>query len=120
MQIEGMHAAIGLQLADAVRAGGGEFVQPVVTVDDHGRLAAQLAQHARQRLGQRRVINSGQLVSGAGRVSERPEDVEDGALFQFAPRSDCVLHGGMEAGREHETDADCVDAGGDLFRGQVH
>ena len=87
IQLEGDHAPI-LQVAHPVRAAGGQFVQPAVAVHDKGRLPAQLAQHFGQRVGQGRVVHADQLVGGAGRVGQRAEQVEDGALAQFSARPD--------------------------------
>ena len=53
-------------------------------------------------------------------IGERPEDIENSTQFQFPSRADSMFHGRMEAGREHETDADGVNTRGYLFRCQVH
>eukprot|EP00962_Isochrysis_galbana_P027741 scaffold8735_cov129-Isochrysis_galbana.AAC.7 len=45
-----------------------------------------------------------------GGVDERPENIEDSAHTERLAHRDNVLHGRMEAGREHEGDAGLADA----------
>ena len=60
VQREGVHLAV-LQVADAVRPGGGQFVQAARAVHHEGRLPAQLAQHLGHGFGQRRVVDADEL-----------------------------------------------------------
>lgn len=55
----------------------------------------------------------------AGRIRKRAEHVEQGAQAEVAARAGGVLHGTVMGLGEHETDADVVDAAGDLYRRQV-
>jgi hypothetical protein len=50
------------------------------------------------------------LGVGAGRVRERPEDVEDGPRPEFRPGPDDRLHRRVEHGREHEAHVARLDA----------
>ena len=59
----------------------------------------------RQRLDQFYIKHAHDLTAGAGRVRQRPQDVEDRAHAQFAPRTDGVLHRAVQQRREQEADA---------------
>ncbi|MCY1185682.1 hypothetical protein D9M73_264850 [compost metagenome] len=55
----------------------------------------------------------------SGRIRKRAEHVEQGTQPQVATRAGSVLHGRVVALREHEADAQAVDAAGHLGGGQV-
>ncbi len=55
------------------------------------------------------------LALDAGRVRQRPKQVEDGAGAEFDPRRADVLHGRVMRGCEHETDAGVADASAHLL-----
>ena len=86
---------------------------------DHDVAAAQALQHAHQNADQVGMEHPQQLVRRAGGVGERTEDVEQRAHTQFAAHRGGVLHGAMEFRREHEADADGVDALGHLLGREV-
>ncbi|MEJ2606941.1 MAG: hypothetical protein P8Z41_09730 [Anaerolineales bacterium] len=65
-------------------------------------------------------VDAKKQVTGVRGIGERSEQVEDRTLAQFAARADGVLHGRMEAGCEHEADANFLDALGHRLRFQVH
>src|SRR5689334_5284310 len=65
------------QLGDLRRPGRGELVD-TLAVDYPGALAAEPAQHLGERLDPLRRKDADELSLCAGRVRERPEDVEDG------------------------------------------
>ena len=60
-----------------------------------------------------------QLRRRAGRVGERPEQIEDRAHADLAPRRGDVAHRRMKALREQEADADLVEARGHLLGRQI-
>ena len=110
VEVEGAHAAFA-QVADAVRAGGRQLVQAAVAVDHEARRGCPASPStSASDLRQGRVVHADDLVRGAGRVGQRAEQVEDGALAQLAARADRVFHGRVEARRKQEADADLVDA----------
>ena len=115
VEVEGAHAAFA-QVADAVRAGGRQLVQVAVAVEHQRGMAAQRAQHLGQDLRQGRVVHADDLVRGAGRVGQRSEHVEDGALAQLAAGADRMFHGRVELRRKQEADADLLDARGPPVR----
>ena len=55
----------------------------------------------------------------AGRIGERPEQVEDGARAEFDAHRADMAHGRVMRRREHEADAGLADAARDRLRRQV-
>ena len=62
---------------------------------DYRARAAQIAQHHRERLAQSRFKYAEKLQLRAGRIGQRPEQIEDGADTQFPPHRRHMLHAGM-------------------------
>ena len=71
------HLAVD-DLADVVRAGGGELVDPVRAVHDERAARSELREHLRDRPHERRHVDADHLRTRAGRVRERAEHVEHG------------------------------------------
>jgi hypothetical protein len=82
-------------------------------VHDHDVLAAELVEDLRQWLHPVAGEDTHHLVGGARRIGERAEQVEHGAHAHLAARTDRVAHRPVVHRREHEADADLVDAAGD-------
>ena len=76
----------------------------------HHVAAAEALQHAGLDADQIGMEHAHHLVLRPGRVGERAQQVEQRAHAQLAPHRRGVLHGAVEVGREHEADADFVDA----------
>ena len=93
-----------LELGDQRRAGGGELVE-AVAMDDPGALAAELAQHFGDRLHPVRREDADELALGAGRVRQRPEQIEDGARAELDAGRPDMAHGAVIARRHEEADA---------------
>ncbi len=104
-----------LAVDDLDDAGGrrdAQLVQAVVAGDQQRVLGAQQRQRARHLLQVGGVRDADQLPRGARRVGERAEEVEDRADRQLAPDRDDVARGLVVGGREHEAEADLLDAPG--------
>ena len=112
------HLAV-LQLADHRRGAERDLVHAVLAVDDEHVLAAEPLQHAHLDADQVGMEHADQLVRRAGRVGERPEDVEDRAHAELLAHRRRVLHRAVVDRREHEADAGLADALRDLL-GRQH
>ena len=64
-------------------ARGGELVKPVAAMHDPGALGAEQRQHLRDRLDPFLAEHADDLIFGAGRIGERPEQIEDGARAEL-------------------------------------
>ena len=73
-------------------------------------LRAQALQCAGDQLHERGVGNADQLARGAGGIRQRPEEVEDRADRQLPPNRHNVFHRRVVARREHEAEANFLDA----------
>ena len=95
------------------------LVDSIGAGDDQCPFAAERAKRTGDQLEHRRVRYADQLAVGAGRVGQRPEEVEHGAHAQrLADRHDVACGGVMGRG-EHEAEADIVDAARDRLGLQV-
>ena len=112
------HAAVS-HLGHQVLAGGSQLVEPAGAVHHERMLGAELREHLGDRHDQRLRVDAHHLPAGAGRVRERPEQVEDAADAQLAPDRAGVAHRGVVGLREEEPEADLVDAGGDVGRSEI-
>ena len=102
-----LHRAVAY-LGHVGHAGDGHLVEPLA-VDHEGVAGPQRRQHAAQHRHPARLVDPHHLVAGAGRVGQRPEQVEDGAHPQLAPDAGHRLEGGVEPLREEEADAHLGD-----------
>ena len=107
------------QLADQGLARDRDLVQSVEAVHHHHVLRAQALQHPHLDADQVDVEHAHQLVLRAGRIGERPEDVEDGAHAELLAHRRGMLHRRVMVGREHEADADGLDRARDLLGREI-
>ncbi len=107
------------QLEDRRRGADAHLVDAVLSMHDQRMSGSQPLQGVHQLLGDDRVGDAEDLPIRARRVAQRPEDIEDGADAEFAARPGRVLHRGVEGLREHEADADFVEALPNLLRSEV-
>src|SRR5438105_10525112 len=105
--------AAAYDLAHEVRADGRELVDPARAVDDEGPARAEAREHLGDRAHEAGLVDADDLGAGAGRVRQRPEDVEDGASGELPPDRGRMAHGRMMGGREEEPEAELVDREGD-------
>lgn len=82
-------------------------------------LGAELGEGARDRLVVAAVADAGQLARDAGRARQRAEEVHHRADREFSADRDHVAHRRVVVGREHEAEADLLDAAGDRLGRQV-
>ena len=82
-------------------------------------LGAESLECAGHRVDVRRVGDADQLSGRAGRVRQRAEEVEDRANRELAADGNDVAGRLMVGGREHEPEADVLDAPRDGGRRQV-
>src|SRR5450830_569135 len=82
--------------------------------------AAEFTEHLCELGGERLMEHAEHLILCAGRIGQRPEQVEQRAHAEFAAYRCGVLHRAVMIGRKHETDADAVHALGNLFGGEAH
>ena len=106
-------------LADEVRAGGGELVDAVGAVDDEGALGAELGEDGGDRRHELGRVDADDLGPRAGGVRQRPEHVEDRAHRELAPDRRRIAHRRMVRGREEEAEAELVDRALDPLGGQL-
>ena len=106
-------------LADEVRPGRRELVDPVRAVDDERAPRAELRQHLRDRAHELRREHAHHLCPRAGRVRQRAEDVEDSPRRELAPHRRRVLHRRVVRRREEEAEAELVDRARDPLRRQL-
>jgi len=111
-----------LEFGDPGGVGQGDFIHAVATHHDHGVFAAHLFEHADHDADEVFVENADQLVLGFGWIGQWPEDVENRAHAHFLAHGRDMLHRAVVVGREHEADAQLVDAFTDLTRRdrQIH
>ena len=108
---------MGTWLSDKYAEGtvGHRFYAGCQNVDTVESLAAE---HARERLGERRVPDADDLARGAGGVGEGAEQVEGGVDAELAADVGHAGRGGVVDGGEQEAEAQVVQrALGDLVRG---
>ena len=86
---------------------------------DQRAVRSQLAEHLDHRAAKGGRRHPEQLARHAGRIRERPEDVEDRPDPDLAPHGRGMAHRWVESRREHEPDADLVDARGHGIRPEV-
>src|SRR5690348_15495663 len=122
LRLDGVRADVAgraVYFTDARRRGERDLVYAVLTVDDEGALAAEPQQRLAHQRQQARMGDAEHLIARAGRVGERPQDVEDGTDADLAARGADVTHGGVVGGSKHEAEADALDAGRDVLRPQL-
>ena len=96
-------------LADGVRARGGELVDSVRAVHDERPVGAECREHVRDRADELGRIDAEDARPHAGGVRQRAEEVEDRARPELTPHGSGVAHGRMVRRREHEAEAEPVD-----------
>ena len=109
-----------LEFPDEGGCAQGNLVHAIAAVDDQCVLGAEALQRAHLDADQVGMEHAHQHVRRAGRIGQRPEDVEDGLDAQFLAHRRDVLHRRVMVRREHETDADVGDALRDLHGRQVN
>src|SRR5581483_136823 len=107
------------QLPDHGLARQRHLIQPIHAVNDQHVPTAEALQHAHLYAHQVRMKHAQQLIRRAGRVGQRPEDIEDRAHPELFAHRCRMFHGAMVIRREHETDPGLGDTIGDLRRRQV-
>ena len=95
------------------------FVHAVFAVDHHGVLCTQTLQGPNLNAHQIGVKHAHQNIGCAGRVGQRPQQVENGLDAQLFANRGHVFHGGMVIWRKHEAHADLLDAPGNGLRREV-
>ena len=103
-----IHAAVD-DLADEVRAGGRELVDPVRAVDDERAMGAEPGEHLGDRPHERRVVDADDLRPRAGRVRQRAEHVEDRPRRELLAHRSSVPEGRVVRRREQEAEPELVD-----------
>ena len=93
--------------------------QPLA-VDDERVRRAERGEHAADDRHPARLVDAQHLVPRAGRVRERPEQVEDRAHAELAADARDRLERRVEPRREQEADADLLDAALDHVLRRVH
>ncbi len=106
-------------LADEVRARRGQLVDAVRAVDDERPLRAELDEHLREGRHELGRVDPHDLRARAGRVRQRPEDVEDGPRRELAPDGRRMAHGGVVGRGEQEAEAELVDRALDPLRREL-
>ena len=103
-----------LELGDARGARRRQLVETVVAVHDPGVLGAEVAA-ARPPVGstQRPVEHADHLALHAGRVRQRPQQIEDGADAELGAHRRPVLHRRVVHRRPHEADTGLGDGARD-------
>ena len=96
-------------LADEVRPGRRELVDPVRAVDDERAARPELGEDLGDRAHERGRVDADHLGAGPGGVRQRAEHVEHGTRRQLAPDGRSVAHRRVVRGREHEAEAELVD-----------
>ena len=114
-----VEALPGEHLDDGGGAGRRDLVEPVVAVHDQVAVVAHQPHRLGDALDVARVGDADELVSGAGRVGQRSDEVERRRHADLAAHRRHVLHGEVVARREHEADARLGDAAAHLGRGDV-
>ena len=106
-------------LADEVRAGGGELVEPAGAVDDEGAPGIEL----HERLGQRRRelgrVDAEDERPRSGGIRQRAEHVEHRTRRELAPHRRGVAHRRVMRLGEEEAEAELVDRALDPLRRQL-
>src|SRR5690606_22684530 len=111
----------GGALVDHPHGGGGgdgELVEPVVAAEDQRRDAA-LGEDPGQHREHARIVHADRLRGGAGRVGERPEEVEDGGDADLLAGRPGEAQRRVVDRREAEGDARLGGHPGGLLGGQV-
>ncbi len=98
------------ELEDRRGANGRQFVEAVMSPDDHGVHRSVGGEHAEHLLAHRRVAYANHLTFGMSRVCERAEEVEHRRDPELAPHRYRMAHRGVKARREAEPDAGLGDA----------
>ena len=102
------------------RGGGGrQLVEPVVAEEHQRPLGAELHQGGDHPLGHGGVAHADRLAPGAGRVGQRPEEVERRRHAQLPADGPGVPQRLVIAGGEAEADPDLVDAAGHPGRAEL-
>ena len=87
---------------------------------DHDPARRRLGAEAGQGMGERHHpvgrVDAEKLALDARRVGQRPEQIEDRADAELAPRRTDMAHRGVMGGGEHEADAGLGDAAADAVR----
>ena len=97
-----------------------DFIKTFQTVHNHGPRAAEILEHMGDHGDKLPAINADQLMRRHRRVGQRPENIEDGAYADIAPRLHRIFHRLMKQRRKQKSDADFCDALLDPFLGRIH
>src|SRR5882762_3327052 len=117
--LERPHAPV-LQRRHGGRPCGGDLVEAVGAVHHISAVGAEVLEHVGERLDPLARKHPDHLAFHAGRVRQRPQQVEDGSGAELdACRAD-MLHGRMMCRREHESDPGGLDTGTDRFRRDIY
>ena len=92
--------------AYARRRAEGNFVELVLSVNDHAALDAKAHEHARERLDKVLVVHAEQLHFRRTGVRQRPQDVEHRAEAQLLADGADVFHRAVVFLRKEEAHAD--------------
>ena len=96
-------------LADEVRAGRRELVDPARAVDDERAPRPELREHLRDRAHERGRVHADHLSACACGIRQRPEHVEDRQCGELAPDRCRVAHRRVMRRSEQEAEAELVD-----------
>src|SRR5574341_1901366 len=108
-----------VEVTDAIRASGGQFVEAAITTDDNGILGTQFAKHMRQQISRVGGEHTHQLALRPRRIRQGAENIEDGSHCHLAARAYGVLHRRVQPGCEEEANGNLVNALPYLRRSQV-
>ena len=111
---------LGVELGNGCRTDGRDFVHARMTVHDEDSLRAQpprdLGHHGRQTC----IVDAQKLPLRAGRVRERPEDVEDRPDPDLSAGRPRVAHARVQRHGEEEADPALVDAASHVTSREAH
>jgi hypothetical protein len=96
-------------LADLVRAARRELVDAGEPVDDERPPRPQPGERVGDRADEPGGVDPEDAGAGAGRVRQRPEDVEDRPGAELTPHGRCMPHRRVMGGGEHEPEPEAVD-----------
>jgi len=91
-------------------SGGGEFIEPVVGVDDHGSFGTEIGEGLGHRFDEGVVVDPDELTICAGGVGQWPEGIEDRWESERSAWAHRVFHRGVMMDRKAEAHAGILEA----------
>jgi hypothetical protein len=98
------------EFGDVGGCGGGDFVEAVVAVDDHGATGTEAEECGGHFVEGGAVVDAEELVSGVGGIGKWTEEIEDGGKGERFADGGGVSGGGMVVLGETKADGGAVEA----------